>query len=266
MTLSQDIADYSRQTGFPEIMHLYGVGDHGGGPTRQMLDEALKMETPSATYPKTVFSTARAFFDDLEKSIRKGDVKPPVWDDEMYLQYHRGCYTTQAETKKLIRYNEELLQNAEKFAALSFLTRRPYANGAFEEIWKRVLFDHFHDIMPGSGIGINYADAERNLTDASLRSQKILDDSLDLLGANIQTSGAGIPVVVYNSLSWARTGSVTIDTVAPPAGAAVGRPRLAGQRLLSQAVSTNTPANRLQLQVMVKDVPPLGYTVRLATM
>ncbi len=60
------------QTKFPEIMHLYGVGDHGGGPTRQMLDEAVKMESPSATFPKTVFSTARQFFDDVEKSINKG--------------------------------------------------------------------------------------------------------------------------------------------------------------------------------------------------
>ncbi len=145
----------------------------------------------------------------------------------MYLQYHRGCYTTQSETKKLIRYNEELLQNAEKFASLSFLTaKRPYDNGAFEEIWKRVLFDHFHDIMPGSGIGINYVDADRNLTNASLRSQKILDDSLDLLGGEHRNqrgrdSGGGVQFAIVGahrrrSLSKYRRAA---------RGAAVGRPR-----------------------------------------
>ncbi len=200
-------------------MHLYGVGDHGGGPTRQMLDEAVKMESPSATYPKTVFSTARQFFDDVEKSIQQKSLAPPVWKDELYLQYHRGCYTTQSETKRLIRYNEELLQNTEKFASMAYLSAgRPYDNTAFEDIWKRVLFDHFHDIMPGSGIGINYEDAERNLTDASLRSQKILDGALDDLSAGIDTAGAGIPVVVYNSLSWDRTAPVTVEVHAPAAG------------------------------------------------
>ncbi len=260
VSLSQDIADYSAQTKFPEIMHLYGVGDHGGGPTRQMLDEAVKMESPSATYPKTVFSTARQFFDDVESSIQKGDLKPPVWNDELYLQYHRGCYTTQAETKRLIRYNEELLQNAEKFASLAFVNaRRPYDNVAFEDIWKRVLFDHFHDIMPGSGIGINYADAERNLTDASLRSQKILDGALDSLNAGIDTAGPGIPVVVYNSLSWDRTAPVTVELHAPAAGQRLEVRDSAGQPLPSQIISANGPL--ITLQAMAKNVPALGYEV-----
>ncbi|SPE34583.1 Alpha-mannosidase [Candidatus Sulfopaludibacter sp. SbA3] len=260
VSLSQDVADYSAQTKFPEIMHLYGVGDHGGGPTRQMLDEAVKMESPPATYPKTVFSTARQFFDDVEASIQKGDLKPPVWNDELYLQYHRGCYTTQAETKRLIRYNEELLQNAEKFASLAFVNaKRPYDNAAFEDIWKRVLFDHFHDIMPGSGIGINYADAERNLTDASLRSQKILDGALDDLSAGINTAGEGIPVVVYNPLSWDRTGPITVEVHAPAAGHNLAIRNSAGQLLASQVISHN--GQLVNIQAMAKNVPALGYEV-----
>jgi len=260
VSLSQDVADYSAQTKFPEIMHLYGVGDHGGGPTRQMLDEALKMESPSATYPKTVFSTARQFFDDVEKSIQQGSLQPPVWDDELYLQYHRGCYTTQSETKRLIRYNEELLQNTEKFASLAHLTTgTPYNNGEFEDIWKRVLFDHFHDIMPGSGIGINYADAERNLTDASLRSQKILDGALDSLDAGIDTTGAGTPVVVYNSLSWDRTAPVTIQVHAPAPGQHLEVRDSTGQPLPSQIVAQNRQL--VTLEALAKNVPALGYEV-----
>jgi alpha-mannosidase len=260
VSLAQDIADYSAQTKFPQIMHLYGVGDHGGGPTRQMLDEAMKMQSPSATYPKTVFSTARQFFDDVKTSIDKGDLKVPVWNDEMYLQYHRGCYTTQAETKRLIRYNEELLQNAEKFASLAFVhAKRPYNNIEFEDIWKRVLFDHFHDIMPGSGIGINYLDAERNLIDASLRSEKILDGALGDLNSGIDTAGAGTPVVVYNSLSWDRTAPVTFDVQAPAAGLHLEVRDSAGQPLASQIVSKD--GNKVTLQAMAKNVPSMGYEV-----
>jgi alpha-mannosidase len=260
VNLSQDVADYSSQTKFPEIMHLYGVGDHGGGPTRQMLDEAMKMESPSATYPKTVFSTARQFFDDVEKSIQQKSLVPPVWKDELYLQYHRGCYTTQSETKRLIRYNEELLQNTEKFASMAYLSAgRPYDNMAFEHIWKRVLFDHFHDIMPGSGIGINYQDAERNLTDASLRSQKILDSALDDLSSGINTAGAGIPVVVYNSLSWERTAPVTVEVHAPAAGQHLEVRDAEGQPLPAQTVAQN--GQLVTLQAVVKNIPALGYEV-----
>ena len=260
--LSQDIADYVPQTGFPEIMHLYGVGDHGGGPTREMVDQGVRLAEPSVVFPKLQFSTARAFFVDAEKAIGDGSLKPPVWDNELYLAYHRGCYTTQSETKKLIRQNEELLQNAEKFAALSFLTTaRPYSNAGFEEIWKRVLFDQFHDIMPGSGIAINYVDAERNLTDASLRSQKILDGALDSLNRLIDTRGEGIPVVVYNSLSWDRSGPVKIETSAPAAGRHLEARDSAGQTLLSQVVATGAADRQVTLNVLVKGVPALGYRV-----
>ncbi|HLK63722.1 MAG TPA: glycoside hydrolase family 38 C-terminal domain-containing protein [Bryobacteraceae bacterium] len=261
-SLSQDIADYVPSTGFPQIMHLYGVGDHGGGPTRQMVDEAVRLQEPSAIFPKVQFSTARAFFDDAEKAITDGNLKPPVWNDELYLAYHRGCYTTQAETKKLIRQNEELLQNAEKFAALSFLTaQRRYSSTAFEEIWKRVLFDQFHDIMPGSGIGINYVDAERNLTDASLRSEKLLDGALDSLNGMIDTRGEGVPVVVYNPLSWDRAGPVKIDAVEPPAGQHLEARDSAGQPLLAQVVAKDATTRKVTLNVLVKGVPSLGYEV-----
>ncbi len=72
----------------PETMHLYGVGDHGGGPTRTMLDNAAQLMSPSVVYPKFEFSTAQGFFDDLEKKLPKMQV--PTWKDELYFEYHRG--------------------------------------------------------------------------------------------------------------------------------------------------------------------------------
>jgi alpha-mannosidase len=261
-SLSQDIADYVPATGFPEIMHLYGVGDHGGGPTRQMVDEAVRLKDPAVVFPKVQFSSARAFFDDAEKAIDAGSLKPPVWNNELYLAYHRGCYTTQSETKKLIRQNEELLQNSEKFASLAFVSaNRPYSNSDFEEIWKRVLFDHFHDIMPGSGILVNYEDAARNLTDAQLRSQKILDGALDSLNGLIDTRGEGTPVVIYNPLSWDRAGSVKIEAVEPPAGQHLEARDATGQPLLSQVVASDAASRKVTLDVMLKGVPSLGYQV-----
>jgi alpha-mannosidase len=262
--LAEDIATYVPEDHFPEIMHLYGVGDHGGGPTRQMLDEALRLKDSNAVFPKLEFGTARAFFNNLEAKIADGRLKPPVWENELYLEYHRGCYTTQSETKKQIRLNEEQLQNAEKFAAANYLATGSYSNGRFEEIWKRVLFDMFHDIMPGSGIGVNYADAEENLRDAYRDSGAILDGALGEIAMRADTQWAGIPVVVFNPLSWERAGAVTVELHAPPAGQRYEARDSTGQPLASQVTGKN--GEQVSLEVMVKNVPPVGYeTIHIAT-
>ena len=141
----------------PEMMHLYGVGDHGGGPTRVMLDHADQLRAPDAVYPKLQFSFARDFFSDLEKKLPSMQV--PTWDGELYFAYHRGVFTTQAETKRRIRRAEEEMLNAEKFASLATLFGRDYPQDEMELAWKDLLFDHFHDIIPGSGIAVNYLEA-----------------------------------------------------------------------------------------------------------
>jgi alpha-mannosidase len=263
--LAEDVAEYVPEDHAPELMHLYGVGDHGGGPTRQMLDEAVRLKQPDAIFPKLDFGTARGFFNDLEAKIESGALKPPTWNNELYLEYHRGCYTTQSETKKQIRRNEEQLQTAEKFAAIDYLRTGAYPNARFEEIWKRVLFDMFHDVMPGSGIGVNYEEAIANLNDARRDSGAILESALDHIADRVSTQGAGIPVVVYNPLSWERTGPVTVELHAPPAGQRYEARDSAGQLLLSQITGKHPADDSVSLEVMVKGVPAVGYeTIHVA--
>ena len=263
--LAEDIADYVPEDHYPEIMHLYGVGDHGGGPTRQMLDEAMRLKEPDAIFPKLEFGTARGFFDKLERKIEAGELKPPTWDNELYLEYHRGCYTTQSETKKQIRSNEEQLQTAEKFAAADYLRTGAYPNARFDDIWKRVLFDMFHDIMPGSGIGVNYDEALANLNDAHRDSAAILNSALADIAQRANTEGAGIPVVVYNPLSWDRTGPVTVTLHAPAAGQRYEARDAEGQPLLTQIVGRNAQKLEVSVEVLVKNVPPVGYeTIHIA--
>ncbi len=264
--LAEDIANYVPEDHFPEIMHLYGVGDHGGGPTRQMLDEAMQLKEPNAVFPKLDFGSARGFFDDLERKIESGDLKPPTWDNELYLEYHRGCYTTQSETKKQIRRNEEQLQTAEKFASADYLRTGAYPNTRFEAIWKRVLFDMFHDVMPGSGIGVNYKEAVENLNDSYRDSGAILNSALADIAQRANTEGAGVPVVVFNPLSWERTGPVTVELHAPPAGQRYEARDSAGQPLLTQIIAQNAAKQSVTVEVMAKNVPPVGYeTIHVST-
>src|SRR5208283_3536797 len=170
--ISQDVAEYVPKTGIPEILHLYGIGDHGGGPTRSMLDSALRWQDRPNSFPKLTFGTVQSFFDDVEKQLPQASV--PVWDNELYLQYHRGVLTTQSETKKRIRQSEELLLNAEKFSSLAMLHGMTYPQEELNNDWKKVLFDQFHDVMPGSGIAINYVDAARDQAVVGLSGKKIL--------------------------------------------------------------------------------------------
>jgi alpha-mannosidase len=249
----------------PEMMHLYGVGDHGGGPTRTMLDNAGRLMSPNTVFPRLQFSTAAAFFDDLDKKLPS--MKVPTWNDELYFQYHRGVFTTQSDTKQRIRRSEETLLNAEKFSSLAFLYGRPYSQEEMNRAWKRLLFDHFHDIMPGSGIAVNYLDAKRNLEDVRRAGNEIIDSSLHEIAARVNTQGNGVPILVFNSLSWPRAEMIEVDVQLPTQARQISVVDSAGKPAASQLLSIDKETHRARFLLLSK-TPALGYNtyfVRAAT-
>ena len=260
--MARDLAFWSKSiygndtSSQPTMLHLYGVGDHGGGPTRTMLDNAEKLMKPDVVYPKVQFSTATAFFNELEPKLPS--LKVPVWKDELYFEYHRGVMTTQAETKRRIRTTEELLLNAEKFASIASVYGRSYPADDLDQSWKRLLFDDFHDIFPGSGIAVNYLDAKRNLEDVGRVGTGILHGSLKEIAARIRTNGPGTPVVVFNPLSWARSEVTEIEAQIPTTAANVEVADETGKMIPSQLLSQDKDTNRVRLLVLV-NVPSLGY-------
>jgi alpha-mannosidase len=240
-----------------EMMHLYGVGDHGGGPTRTMLDTATRWMQPDVAFPNLQLSTATAFFADLQPKLPNMNV--PVWRDELYFEYHRGVFTTQAETKRQIRKTEELLLNAEKFSAIATSFGRKYPTEEFDRGWKDLLFDDFHDIFPGSGIAVNYLDAKRNLEDVRRVGEGILAGSLNEIAENINFKGVGIPLVVFNSLSWARDEVIETEVRLPVAARSVEVVDAAGKPVSSQVVSAVRGERRVRL-LLRASVPPFGYS------
>jgi alpha-mannosidase len=244
-------------TDTPEMMHLYGVGDHGGGPTRTMLDSATRLMSPDVVYPKFEFGTAKGFFEDLEKKLPAMQV--PTWRDELYFQYHRGVFTTQAETKRRIRRSEELLLDAEMYSSLASLYGRPYPQEEFGLAWKNLLFDHFHDIMPGSGIAVNYLEAKRNLEDVGRAGREVMDGALKEISAHINTQGEGVPVVVFNSLSWPRVEVIEIEAQLPASAQHVEVFDSAGKLVESQLLAIEPDTHRVDLLVLSR-TPAIGYT------
>ena len=283
--LSADLATArERAPGMDQMMDLYGIGDHGGGPTRAVLDEGDHWAQSDKVMPKMEFGTAQNFFTRVEKevssnspewnygSIAKGYKYPtaeagkidiPTWKDEMYFEYHRGVMTTQAQHKRNMRESEEWTLNAEKYASLAWLGGSRYPNEQFTEDWKKITFNNFHDLAAGSGIGIIYKEAQKDYDFVRLSTNAISNQSLETLAAGVNSKVAGdVPVLVFNPLAWKRTGVTTVEVQMPLAAAGgVSVLDAHDQVVPSSVVSSDAKTNRYKLLVQVKDVPSLGYEV-----
>lgn len=248
----------------PAILYLYGVGDHGGGPTREMLDQADRWQKPDVVYPKLRYSTATEFFKELEEKLPQLQV--PVWKDELYFEYHRGAFTTQADTKQRVRQGEETLLNAEKFATLAslFATNDEgsshYPADDLDRLWKDLLFEDFHDILPGSGIAVNYLDAKRTLQEVDRAGNEILSRSLRTTAEHIDTTAQpGVPVVVFNPLSWPRSEVIEAAAQLPEPARSVVATDARGRPVPSQLVSIDPQTHRARV-LLLADTPSLGYS------
>ena len=175
-----------RASGMNEVMDLYGVGDHGGGPTRAMLDQGLHWMQSDKVVPRIASLALRSHISLQLRGDRSGltdvelrdagkrrhqatapgagQISIPTWKDELYFEYHRGVMTTQANHKRNMRESEEWVLNAEKYASLAWLDGRNYPDTELTDAWKHVLFNQFHDLAAGSGIGVIYRMRRRTTT------------------------------------------------------------------------------------------------------
>ena len=267
-----------RSTGLTDMMDLYGIGDHGGGPTRAVLDEGFHWATPSTpakVIPKMQFGIAQGFFTDVERqiapeshewnyqSMAKGYTPPPAvpgkisiptWKSEMYFEYHRGVMTTQANHKRNMRRSEVQVLDAEKWASLAWLDGRRYPANDLTEDWKKVLFNQFHDLAAGSGIGVIYKDAQKDYDAVRYSTNEISAHALETVDERVNTVGTGTPVVVFNPLGWERSGEVTVRV----ANAKV-TVNASGAQVVEVKPDDKTDFANVKLHVL--RVPALGYKV-----
>ncbi|MBN2092478.1 alpha-mannosidase [candidate division KSB1 bacterium] len=146
--------NFDENADLDEFLTLFGIGDGGGGPTEEIIETGLR-QYDLENCPKVIFSSAQKLLDNLNQHREK----LPLWVGELYLELHRGTYTTQAYNKKMNRYMELALREVEiLFSALPF---QEYPVVQFDEIWKRVLLYQFHDIIPGSSVTPVYEESHR---------------------------------------------------------------------------------------------------------
>lgn len=166
-----------------------------------------------------------------------------------------GCYTTHSDIKKMNRVLENLLPTAEAFATLAQPYGIPYPQQEFVEAWRNACFNQFHDIFDGSAIHGSYEYSRELFDKAHAIGQDALRNALRKIAENVNTSGNGIPVVVFNPLSWKRTDVVRVDIPQALQNCrAVSVTDVYGRVVPSQ-ISEN------QIIFLAQDVPSLGYKI-----
>ena len=284
--LSRDmVTTRERSPGMTEMMDLYGVGDHGGGPTRAMLDQGLEWMQPDKVIPKEQFGTAQPFFSKVEAQVAPdsptwnyvslakgnatlpapsaGQISIPTWNDELYFEYHRGVMTTQADHKRNMRDSEEWVLNAEKYASLAWLGGQSYPATRLTDAWKHVLFNQFHDLAAGSGIGIIYKEAQKDYDQVRWSTDEITEASLKQVAAGVDTrTKEGVPVLVVNPLVWQRSGLAEVS-VQMPTGSGEDVTVYDGKNHVvpSQVLSSDPRTHSHKLLIEPDAVPSMGYQV-----
>ena len=289
ITMTNYAIDWETQTGLQDTFWLPGVGDHGGGPTQDMLEVAAKWNN-SPFFPEVKFSTAIEYLQKIESAVKTRAIGSlPVWQDELYLELHRGCYTTHADQKKFNRDCEGLLYQAELFATLATLicgdrlvgeTLLPTMNNIkgkhscqvgevpeteitpsslktqdwqqqIELAWKKVLFNQFHDILPGTSIPEVFEAANRDWKSAIAIGKNILQESYSAIASCIDLPAPpkldAQPFVVFNALNWKRSEIVTIQNSQSTIY------DYEGSKVRSQLTKDD------QLLFLAEDIPAVGY-------
>jgi len=237
---ARNFKDHGRAT---RSLLVYGYGDGGGGPSIEMLEKAARLNDFDGL-PKLGQEKAIRFFEKAEKDAR--DL--PVWVGELYLEVHRGTYTSQAKNKRGNRKSELLLRDAEFFDAVTRVLapkrKENAANperavydvtglneggahthrAALDRAWKLVLLNQFHDIIPGSSIHWVYQDSARDYETIRVLGESVRDSALSALEHQIDTKGFEKPVLVANTLGYLRREIVSLpdgspaDVEVPPFG------------------------------------------------
>lgn len=181
---------------------MFGYGDGGSGSTTDMLERAEALKNIPGV-PETVNSSAHEFFDEIGK---KAD-EFPVYDGELYFENHRGTFTSQAFVKKNNRRGEFALRNAEILSsAAELMGKSDYDGAELERLWKILLVNQFHDILPGSSIHEVYENAREDYAELNGGLEKLINEKLNVLFSERDPEA----FTVVNHLNVPYTGEVKI--------------------------------------------------------
>jgi len=197
-----------------DLLIAYGHGDGGGGVTRDMLERRRRMEFMPGL-PRTVTNTAGRYFEKLQATVASSQEYVHHWDGELYLEFHRGTYTSQAYNKRMNRKLELRYRQAEWLSAVASIQAKDwklYPHHQLTDGWKILLRNQFHDIIPGSAIHEVYEDSRAEYAQAEQLVAELEREAWStLLEQNPQDSPMALTWTVWNQSPWPQTGLVGIE-------------------------------------------------------
>ncbi|MFB0844234.1 alpha-mannosidase [Paenibacillus oleatilyticus] len=247
-----------------QLLLAYGWGDGGGGPTRDMLEAVRRFEDMPAM-PQVRQGRVEEFFEALDDRV-SDHPRLPLWDGELYLEYHRGTYTSQAYNKRMNRRMEALLHQAEFVNSLAMLLNgeHAYPVETLRKSWIITLRNQFHDIIPGSSIGEVYEDSREEYAEAEQLAVAALEQGTRAIAGDRGQDGAVANEVVgyrvINPLGWERSALVEIPLVALPASAGQLAWSLPSGEALESQLVRGADGQPVSMLVHTPNVPALGYT------
>lgn len=207
---------------------VFGNGDGGGGPLAKMLENLRRIRAVTNTHrelpPVSMGRSVDEFFEDVEKTSEEGK-SLPNWNGELYLEFHRGTYTSHGSIKKGNRHSEILLRDVEQATTLASLYKYHkndyvYPKQAIDDSWEKVLLNQFHDVLPGSSIGMVYDDAEKLYAEVKKDGEALLEEAFSILfphsvplTPSSRTKSLGGKIVAFNTTFLPRWDIIKIPLV-----------------------------------------------------
>lgn len=191
-----------------DTLMLFGYGDGGGGPTKEMLENARRLKYGLPNCPRIEIGFEGEFFDNIYDKL-KDDKDLPKWVGELYFEYHRGTYTSMAKNKWYNRKLEILYENIETLSTLNMILGEEYPQKEIDEGWDIILLNQFHDIIPGSSIRQVYEESHEQYEEILNKGRETLKDGINKLISKTKIDKKSI--FVFNFESYLRDDIVEVE-------------------------------------------------------
>lgn len=235
---------YSEKEMNHELLISYGYGDGGGGVNRDLLERRRRINKIPGL-PSLETSTAGKYFRDLKNTVQKTDRYVHTWDGELYLEYHRGTYTSQGYNKRMNRKMELLYRKAEWLTVMRGMCNGDFKLAEQEKLttgWKLLLTNQFHDIIPGSSIHEVYEDSRRDYEKIQQIANEVIDEYFEQ-----ELEKSEDVYTVYNASGWTMDEIIELPV------------RERGTYTDERGYKLEVQYNEDKTYVHVKDVPAMGY-------
>lgn len=239
------VDNYKDKLKCPDYLALFGWGDGGGGPTRANLEKIKRLKNAPG-FPTAKTGKVIDFFNNSIKPIK--DL--PKWNGELYFEYHRGTYTSQADNKKLNRKSELKLRDAEIIASIAKDLGFIYPKEKLTNAWETVLLNQFHDIIPGSSINAVYKESIEQYNNVLSVCDEITDNAMAFICENTAIDKNSI--LVFNTLSHKRDDVIEIPWKNKSKNITITDP---------EEVQLPFQFEDDKLIIMALEIPPLGYKI-----